>query len=250
MADEPVVPKEGDPPPAGDPPADPPKEGDPPPAEPGTISLEALPEDLRNRPEAEVKFLLEHMINTLGSRNNEVENLQTQISELRGAVSVQPPAEPDPDDNKPLEELILEDPAKAIDRHLASRGYVSAVGDLSDRVGEAEFSMVAGQVEDFADHEAQIRQLLKDGKLPATRQNIMGAYTMALGTKVLETRARDVRGTSGTIPPSNAPPPDPAVDTPVMSELENEVARAQGMSAEEFTKYRDSVGLDELKLPT
>jgi hypothetical protein len=110
--------------------------------------------------------------------------------------------------------------------------------------------MVAGQVEDFGEHEEQIRQLLKDGRLPATRQNIMGAYTMALGTKVLEGRSRDVRGRSGSIPPSTPEPPDPSGDAPVMSDLEKEVARAQGMSSEDFTKYRDSVGLDELKLPT
>jgi hypothetical protein len=212
--------------------------------------LEALPEDLRDRPEAEVKFLLDHMITSLGSRNNEVDDLKTQIAELRGAVSVTPPAEPDPDDDKPMEELILEDVDKALDRWASKRGYVSAVGDLSDRVGEAEFSMVAAQVEDFGDHEAQIRQLLKDGRLPATRQNIMGAYTMAVGTQVLEGRARDARGTTGSIPPSNAPPPEPEGGEAPVSDLEKEVARAQGISTEEFVKYRDSVGLAELKLPT
>ena len=248
MADEPAVPPEGDPPPAGDPPV-PPKEGDPP-APPATISLEALPEDLRDRPEAEVKFLLDHMISSLGSRNNEVDTLKEQIAELRGAVSVTPPAEPDPDDAKPMEELILEDVDKALDRWASKRGYVQGIGDLSERVGEAEFSMVAGQVDDFADHEAQIRQLLKDGRLPATRQNIMGAYTMALGTKELEGRALAARGRSGSIPPSTPTPPDPSGGDPEMSELEKEVARAQGMSAEDFTKYRDTVGLDELKLPT
>jgi hypothetical protein len=211
--------------------------------------LEALPEDLRDRPEAEVKFLLDHMITSLGTRNNEVDNLKEQIAELRGAVSVTPPSEPDPDDDKPMEELILEDVDKALDRWATKRGYVSAVGDLSDRVGEAEFSMVAGSVDDFADHEAQIRQLLKDGRLPATRQNIMGAYTMAVGAKVLEGKARDARGTTGSIPPST-PTPVPTDADPVMSELETEVARAQGVSAADFVKYRDSVGLDELKLPT
>lgn len=249
MADEPVVPPEGDPPPAGDPPGDPPPEGGDPPAV-GTISLEALPEDLRDRPEAEIKFLLGHMISSLGTRNNEVDDLKTQISELRGAVSVTPPADPDPDDDKPMEELILEDVDKALDRWATKRGYVSAVGDLSDRVGEAEFSMVAGQVEDFGEHEEQIRQLLKDGRLPATRQNIMGAYTMAVGARVLDSRARDQRGRTGSIPPSTPEPPDPTGGDPKISELEKEVARAQGLSPEAYVASRDSEGLDELKLPT
>ena len=125
MADEPEVPPEGDPPEG-----DPPKEGDPP-AAPLTISLEALPEDLRDRPEAEIKFLLEHMVNTLGSRNNQVDELKDQIAELRGVVSVTPPAEPDPNDAKPMEELILEDVDAALDRWAAKRGYVKGMGDLS-----------------------------------------------------------------------------------------------------------------------
>lgn len=250
MAEEPEVKDPpGDPPPAGDPPKDPPKEGDPP-AGDRTISLDALPEDLRDRPEAEVKFLLDHMISSLGSRNNEVDDLKTQIAELRGAVSTIPPAEPDPDDEKPMEELILEDVDKALDRWAAKRGYIKAVGDLGERVGEAEFSMVATQVDDFAEHEPQIRQLLKDGNLPATRQNIMGAYTMSLGTKALEAKALAARGRGGSIPPSTPDPPDPSDGDPEISDLEKEVARASGMSTEEFTKYRDSVGLDELKLPT
>ncbi len=248
MAEEPEV---KDPPedPPKDPPGDPPKEGDPPKDPAGTISLDALPEDLRDRPEAEIKFLLGHMITSLGTRNNEVDDLKTQIAELRGAVSVQPPAEPDPDDEKPMEELILEDVDKALDRWAAKRGYPKVVGDLSERVGEAEFSMIAGQVDDFAEHEEQIRQLLKDGKMPATRQNIMGAYTMALGASVLEGRAREVRGKSGTIPPSTPEPPKGDTD-PEVSELEKEVARASDMSVAEFAKYRDSEGLAELKLPT
>ena len=56
MAEELEVPEgTGDPPPKGDP--EPPKEGsEDPPKGAGSISLDALPEDLRDRPEAEVKF--------------------------------------------------------------------------------------------------------------------------------------------------------------------------------------------------
>ncbi len=243
MAEEPEVPPEGDPP-AGDPPP----EGDPPVT---TISLDALPEDLRNRPESEIKFLLEHMVNTLGSRNNQVDELKDQIAELRGAVGAQPPAEPDPDLEKPMEELILEDVDKALDIWAAKRGYVKGMGELSERVGEAEFSMVSGGLPDFAEHEPAIRKLLKEGKLPANRQNIMGAYTMAVGNAVLEQRARDARADAGGIPPSKTDPPPPTDGDATMSELETEVARAHGITdPKEWIKYRDGVGLDELKLPT
>jgi len=213
--------------------------------------LDALPEDLRNRPESEIKFLLEHMVNTLGSRNNQVDELKDQIAELRGAVGAQPPPPPDPDDDKPMEELILEDVDKALDKWAAKRGYVQGMGELSERVGEAEFSMVSGGLPDFAEHEPAIRKLLKEGKLPANRQNIMGAYTMAVGNAVLEQRARDARADAGGIPPSKTDPPPPTDGEATMSELETEVARAHGISdPKEWIKYRDGVGLDELKLPT
>lgn len=235
----------------GDPPKDPdPKEGDPPKDPPPTsISLEVIPEDLRDRPEAEVKFMLEHMVSTLGSRNNQVEDLQKELAELRGEVRAAPPAEPDPDDDKPLAELMLEDPEKALDRWARDKGYVKAIGDLSDRVGESEFTMVAAAHGDFADHEDHVRKLLKEGKIAATRRNIEGAYTMALGEKLLEDRARDIRGKSGSIPPSPPAPPDPKGGEPEMSELEKEIMRGHGIEDPvEWVKYRDNP--PELKLPT
>jgi hypothetical protein len=93
--------------------------------------------------------------------------------------------------------------------------------------------------------------LLKEGNLPANRQNIMGAYTMAVGNAVLEGRARDARADAGGIPPSKTDPPAPTDGDATMSELETEVARAHGITdPKEWIKYRDGVGLDELKLPT
>lgn len=235
----------GDPP--EDPPAgDPPPEGDPPPT---TISLESLPEELRDRPEAEIKFLLEHMATSLGTRTTQISELKDELAELRGAVSAQPPADPDPDDEKPLEELILEDSGKAIERYLISKGYIGAMGELSERVGEAEYSMVAGKVDDFDAHEEKIRKLLKEGKIPATRLNIMGAYTMSLGEAVLAERARDVRSNSGGIPPTPPAPPEGEEPESKLSSLEREIMLGHGYTDEaDWIKYRDNP--PELKLPT
>ncbi len=237
--------------PEGDPPSDPPKEGDPPkdPPKDTTIPLSVLPEDLRDRPEAEVKFLLEHMITSLGSRNNEVEELKDQIAEFRGAVSVQPPSDPDPDEEKSMEELMLENAEKAMDRWARKRGYVDEIGSLSGRVGEAEFSMVAAEVGDFADHEDRVRAILKDGKVPANRISILGAYKLALGEKVMEDRARDARANSGSIPPSPSDPPKPEEDAPKLSELETEIMHAHDITDPAvWAKHRDTP--IEVKLPT
>ncbi len=240
----------GDPPkdPPKDPPADPPED---PPKVLDALARENLPEDLRDRPDAEIKFLLEHMVSTLGTRNDEVDGLRTELAELRGEVKAnQPPAEPDPDDDKTLEELMLEDSGKAIDRYMKEKGYVSVVGELSGRVDEAEFSMIAGRVEGFDEHKDAVRKMLTEGKLPFTEMNIMGAYKMILGENLLAEKARGDRTNSGSIPPSNSPPPDPDKDKVVISSLEHEVAVAHKMSDEEWVKNRDLHLDEELKLPT
>lgn len=232
----------GDPPPA-DPPADPPS-GDPPAAT--TIPLTAIPEELRDRPEAEIKFLLEHMASQMGSKNNRVEDLEKEVAELRGAITA-PPVEPDPDDDKPMAELILENPEKALDRWAKDRGYVVEMGSLSDRVGEAEFSMVAAELTDFDEHESRIRAILKSGKLAVTKANIHGAYKLALGEAVIEARARDARADT-TLPPSNAPPPEGG-DEVKLDDLETEIMHGHGITdPKEWIKYRDNP--PALKLPT
>jgi hypothetical protein len=214
-----------DDPPGGDPP-----KGDPPP--PKTIPVDVLPEELRDRPEAEIKFLLGHMVTALGERNNTVDDLKTQVAELRNKVgnSPPPPATPDPDADKPLEELILEDTEKALDRYLEKRGYVREVAGISEQVGETTFALVAAEIDDFEEHEDAVRKILEVGKLAPTKKNIMGAYTMALGQKQLAERGRTGRRGTGSIPPSNAPPaPDPNKAEPKLSALEQEVMRAHGV---------------------
>lgn len=226
---------------------DPPKPADPP--APKTISLDVLPEELRDRPEAEIKFLLGHMVTALGERNNAVDELKEQVAALSGRVAA-PPAVPDPDDDKPLEELILENTEKALDKYLEKKGYVKAIDGISDQVGETTFALVGQEVDDFEEHEDAVREILKIGRLAPTKKNIMGAYTMALGQKQLSERQRTGRRGSGSIPPSNAPPaPDPAGDAPKLSSLEQEVMRAHGVTdVKVWATMRDNP--PELKLRT
>ncbi len=237
---------------AGDPPpADPPPEGDPP-VDSSMISTDVLPEGLKDRPAAEVKFLLDNMLSSLGTKNNEVEDLRSQVAELRGVVSVThapPAADPDPDDIKPLEELMLEDSAKAIDRYMKDKGYVTAFDDLSGRVGEAEFTMVAGQTPGFDEYEEDIRTILANGKLAPTAANVKGAHVMAVGQRLIETQERERRAQSSATPPSSPPAPDPAVIDPGISDLEREIARAHGITDDaEWAKSRDTPM--EVNLPT
>lgn len=225
--------------------------GDPPkpPPPPRAIPVEILPEELRDRPDAEIQFLLGHMVTALGERNNEVDTLKEQIAELRGEVrSPKPPPAPDPDDDKPLEELILEDTEKAIDRYLEKKGYVKTVQHLGSEVGETMMSLISQEIDDFEEHEETIREILKRGKLAATRDNIIGAYTMAVGEKHFAERKKGGRK-STSIPPTGNPPPPPPQNEPQLSTLETEVMRAHGITdPKEWIKYRDNP--PALKLPT
>lgn len=226
--------------PPKDPPADPPKgkekpqggdpPGDPPP--PKTVSIDVLPEELRDRPEAEQKFLLEHMVQSLGTSNKKVRDLETQLAELRGEVAAgRKPPEPDPDEGKPLSELMLEDPDKAIERWMKDRGYLDAFQNLSGRVGETEFALVRQELDDFDEYEEDIKTILEEGKLAPTRTNIRGAYTMAVGNKVLREKATARRSGTGTIPPDSPPPGEGGKDEPKWrSDLEREIAEAHGVT--------------------
>lgn len=233
-----------------DPPKDPPGGGDPPKDPPKTVSLDVLPEELRNRPEAEQKFLLEAMVTSLGTRNTEVSTLREEIAELRGGIEAnKAPPEPDPHEGKTLSELMLEDSEAAMDRYMEQKGYVKAFSDLSGRVGNAEFEMVASKIDDFAEYEEDVKTLLKEGNLAATAENVRGAYTMAVGSRILADKAAKSRAGGGSIPPSS-PPPDlkEEGEKPALSSLETEIAAAHHMTPEEWVKARDEPM--ELKLPT
>jgi hypothetical protein len=224
---------EGDPPPTGgDPPKDPPPKGAPPPPEPKTIPIDVLPKELRDKPAAEVQFLLGHMITALGERNNEVDALKDQVAELRGAISASPKPDPKPDPHagKTMEELILEDTEGALDRWAESRGYGRVVDGLTSEIGETMFAVLGTQIDDLEEHEEDIRKILKAGNLAPTKRNILGAYTMTVGQKTLEAKQRGGRKGTGGVPPTPAGDPPPTPAEPVLSELEKEVMRAHGIT--------------------
>lgn len=239
--------------PPKDPPADPPKGGDPPkdPPPPATISVDVLPAELRDRPEAEQKFLLEHMVTGLASRNTEVEALKLQLAELTGTVNAnKAPPEPDPHEGKTMEELMLEDSDAALDRYMEKRGYVKAFTGLESRVDSAEYSMVAADIDDFEEHREAVDLLLKEGKLAPTRANVRGAYTMVIGAEALKAKELVRREAGNTLPPSSPPPPEgDDVEAVFVSSLEEEIATSHGMSAKEWKESQADVPM-KLKLPT
>jgi len=243
----------------GDPgktPADPPKKGDPPkPADPPkTISVDVLPAELRDRPEAEQKFILEHMVQSISKQNRTVDELKTQLAEMKGRVEATPPkpAAPDPHEGKTLTELMLEDADTALDRYMEKKGYVKAFDTLSGRVNSTEFQLVRAEIDDFEEYEEDVVLILKESGLPATRDNVKGAYTMAVGAKTLAEKKAGKRGGGGTIPPTPPPAPGGGDNGEVKwkSSLEQEIAAAHGVSdPKDWYEHAPDKPM-KLKLPT
>lgn len=250
----------GDPGGGGDPPKkDPPKSGGDkggkgdPPEPPKTISLDVLPESLRDRPEAEQKFLLEHMVQSLSKRNREVDELKERLAQLDGKIQATPPKppEPDPHEGKSITELMLEDSEAALDRYFEKRGYTKAFDGLANRVASTEYAMVKASIDDFDEYEDDIQTILKEGNLAPTRENVRGAYTMAVGAKALADKEARRRAGGGGIPPSPPEPPEPKeTEVKWKSDLEKEIAHAHGVTdpAEWYEHSADKPM--ELKLPT
>lgn len=238
----------------GDPPSkDPPKGGDPPAEPEGKVSLDVLPKELRDRPEAEQKFLLENMVQSLSKRNREVESLKEKLANLEGRVDATPPkpAEPDPHEGKTVTELMLEDSEAALDKYMEERGYVKAFDDVAGRVASTEYELVKSSIDDFDEYEEDVQEILKEGGLPPTRENVRGAYTMAVGAKTLAEKNAKKRAGGGTIPPSPPEPPEGEEDeVKWKSDLEKEIAHAHGVDDPEEWYANSYEKPMELKLPT
>lgn len=242
----------GDPPEPKEPPKGE-KGGDPPKDPPKSVSLDVLPEALRNRPESEQKFLLEHMVQSLGKRNKEVDQLKQQLSELKGRVDATPPrpVEPDPNEGKSITELMLEDSEAAMDKYMKDRGYVKAFDDVSNRVASTEYMLVKSSIDDFDEYEEDVQEILKEGNLAPTKENVRGAYTMAVGARTLAEKSARNRAGGSNIPPSPAEPPkEEGDDVQWKSELEKEIAAAHGVSDPEEWYSNTYDKPMELKLPT
>jgi len=217
----------------GDDPAD--GGGDPAPAVSG-ISREALPEELRNLPEAEVKFHLNQMVSGFRNQHSQVGKLREELEELRRR-SYQEEAKPKEPD-RPLEEEILDDPENAVMRVLEKRGLVQRFNRLEQDVGESAISMVASQIPDFKEYEGEVREILKQTGVPMTVDAIHGALQMAIGRKYLSDGGRERRKQHKV----DSPKPEAPKKTSKYGELsglEAEIFQSSGMSREEWEKNKN-----------
>lgn len=229
----------------GGPPASTPAGGAPLPSPgPAGLPLDALPEEFRGLPESQIRFLLNKTFEAVRTQGETIRQLQAQKQNAPGTSTVSlddPSKAPTPAaPPKPLEEWMLEDP-KAAMKYFIETEYgdvINGVKSLGNRVGQTEFDAVRREVDDFGEYEEDIRQILTDSRAPLSRENVLGAYTLAVGKKVLEEKQRGKRAALN----SDVPTSEPATPVKVYAgktTLSEEIRIGSGLSEEEFYETHD-----------
>ena len=234
----------GDPP--TDPPTDPPKD---PPSDPPSIPLDVIPEELRGKSEAEMKYLLSHMADSTATGATQIRALQDQLTGLQEQISSPPPAEPDPDDELSDEELISSNPEKAVLRIMERTGIVDRFTRVETEVVDTVVNQVARDFDDFQEHQDQIEAVLKQTGVPRTRNNVIGAYTMALGLAQIKKR-EEAKKTQSSLDPTPPKGSDEADDPKVLTGLAADIFDSSGMSREEWDKLSGDEEELGIKVPT
>jgi hypothetical protein len=219
---------------------------------PAGLSLDVIPESLRGLPAEQIRLALNQMVTGLPRLDAEIKRLREETERAKAAAAQPVPRaeEPDPDADIPLEELILKDPAKALDRW-AERKFGSQLNRLDNidkRVASTELATVAREIDDFEEYREDIETLLSQSGSPATREHILGAYTMAVGKKTLEAKARQGRTELNSDVPQNQAPQDEKKynKTP----LSEEIRQSLRMSEQAYYETFASKDNFQIKVPT
>jgi len=219
------------------------------------LPIDALPEQLRGLPLNQIKYLLTNMVSATQNTAKENRELKQKLEELsksspKGKTSRrEPDEEGDDSDEKPLEELILENPEEAISRVIEKR-FGKDISQFREGFGESVMHSVRAEIPDFREHEDAVREILVESRTPMTRENVMGAYLMALGQQQFTSRRQAMleaekmeKGRSDA---------DDTKPKRTLSSLQKEVARGLGMSEDEYINEQDKweAGTFDVRIPT
>jgi len=236
---EPEVKVEGDPPEEGGK-GDPPKEL--------SIPLSALPPEFKDKSLPEIQFMIGRMAGALTNQGEINRSLTQELADLK-ATPPEPP-EPDPYEGKTFDEVFAEDPKAGVMRVLKETGMIDRFNNTVGTVGDMLVDQVAGTIDGFAPYTEEVKEILKSSGVvgdAVTKDLIVGAYSMAVGTRQLEAEAKKKRELGNPeIPTSD--PPEGEEELPELTGLEKEIFEGLGMKRERYEamKSRDI----EIKVPT
>lgn len=215
---------------------------------PTGLSVDILPETLRGKPASEVKFILQNMVNA----TKQTASLVEENRKLKSQIESRPKDEPaETKDQRPLEELILEDPEAAV-AAIVEKRFGKDISTLRDGYGESMFHAVRAEIPDFREHEDTVRDILRESGSPNSKENIMGAYLMAVGQTTIEEKRRR-KQEQDNLETSGAGKQGEEEDSkPQLTQLESEIARGLGLTDSEYMaeKEKYTKGTFEIKVPT
>lgn len=239
----------GTPPPAGQ---TPPAAAAPQPAaivvqqKPGVsgLSLDLMPGELRElvegKSEAEQRMILTNLVNSVKRQNQKIKELE---SAKTAAPAKQKEEEGEKKPKKSLEERILEAPEDAI-LEVVNKHFGSRFATTEKNAGEAIWSSVRNEDPDFKQYEDDVRKIIDDNQIEPSRENILGAYTMAIGAKQLEERRR--QGVTALNPERAKLGEGAPAQERKFTALQAEIAQAHGMEPKDYYSVDDLSGI---KLP-
>jgi hypothetical protein len=197
------------------------------------VPEDALPEFLRGRSPDEVRRAIDEAFQGARTANSELRNLKSEMDEIKSNLGKKDKEPEQPE--KPLDELLYENPEEAIARVIQKR-YGSRFAGLEEQVGSTVFATVRNELPDFDDYEDDVRSLLAESRAPATRANIVGAYKMVLGDRAMQQRAQASRRAANPEKPKPKPPESKKAK---LSDLEKDIAKGLGVSEEKYLENRD-----------
>ena len=242
---------ESDPPGEGDPPEEGGGGGDKDPPDPpavATIPLSALPEDLRDKSIPEIQFTLGRLISTINTQGETNKRLRQEL-EASKALPPEPP-EPDPYEGKTTAEVFEDDPEAGVMRVLEKKGLLSSVSGTMDQVGGLIVDQVAGAIADFGEYREDVESILTESGITGagiTKEKVLGAYTMAVGSKALADKQKRSRELANPENPTSDPPEGETV-LPELTGLEKEIFESSGMTRERYEVMKSEDV--EVKTPT
>lgn len=208
------------------------------------IKMDMLPKELRElvegRSEAEQKVILNNLVGTVRRQQDTIRKLE--------AKPATPTAAPDekPKPKKPPEEAILED-AEGVVLDVISRHFGDRFTKVEKAVGDSALGSIRSEDPEFSEYEDEVKNILNESKAEYTRENILGAYTMAIGSKQLAERRRLTASNHNPETPKT-PADGPEPKTREYTQLEKDIAAAHRKTPEEYFAHVDFA--TELKVPT
>src|SRR5690606_23759496 len=207
--------------------------GSPAPANPPAnvgLSEDDLPEEIRRLPAAQRKMAIQGLITAARSAaqmRQELEKLKAKPDSEKSGAEKQK--------EKRLEDLIYDNPEEAIDQVTQKRygGRLKAIEEIS---GRAAFTLVEREYPDLMEYEEDIKQILEASGADSTPENIIGAYSMAVGQRTIQERRREKQRVDNPEMPKGG---DATKAKPKLTDLEREIMLGMGMDEEKYLELRD-----------